>query len=514
MNIIYFLFVALALGFHPVKDFRVKDIKPKHHRLLYKDVKDDSEPDLVGGATQVVTATEVVTTTNSFSNSVPTIELDNDVQIVFTDSSQSIYYVTCDVLDLGNGYNQTFQLLLDTGSSVSWIFNQSCTSNACQQTHINKFNDFAQPITVESEFSLAYSGQMVDGSLINGLSDNLLFEFEGFTLSNLTIGLASKVPDLFNGFNVSGILGIPSNTDKFVDRNLIFQLNDLQIIDQQIFGLALVPSSQTVEYVDRGSNPLPLPSNYGGVMVVGSKAIDYKDKFLTDSLIYYTNLIVNQDDYWLINLVDVQILNSNGTFPFNDTLTNKSTIIDTGTTGFVLPLNDANALHQQLFGDDLITDNNGNYAFPCNSSSQNILFSIDSHTFEISVRDFQGKQYTTSGLEGYCASMIQGLNSPYWVFGAAFLSKYYTVFDLEQSRIGFGDARISSYALQSDTGPIPNAITTYYNTTTSISSSRLPHTSISHNTTSHEARTSSDNSGGSLTFSNIAFIISLILCII
>lgn len=496
----HFLLFPLALALHPVKDFRVKDLGTIINHNNHKENVIDSLP----------TQTKTVSTTSSLSSSAPTIELDNDVQMVFTDNTKSIYYLTSKIWDEHTNYNETFRLLLDTGSSISWVYNQSCESDACKQTTISKFNDFSRPLVIESNFGLSYSGQNVEGDLINGLSNDIIMEFDNFRISNFSFGLASTVPDLFNGFNVSGILGIPSSSDN-INRNLIHQLNEKGDIDGQIFGLSLLSTNQIIKYIDSSSDMIDLPSNYGGLMIFGSKATNDLYKF-TDN-IYYTPLLENDDDYWLINLTNIETSNDTVTLKFNESDSRK-TIIDTGTTGFVLPLYDADNLHTKLFGDDLITDNKGNYAFPCDCQNQNITFTINDHDFEVNVNDFKGKEYTTTGLEGKCASMIQGLDSQYWVFGAAFLSKYYTVFDLEKSQIGFGDTRITSYVLKEPSNV--SFYSSYSNTTTtSISSvSSMSTTSSSSSLATSSTSNTEDNSATVNNVSGLSLIIYLLLCII
>lgn len=501
---------ATTFAFHPVKDFRVKDMKvAKLHQK--KDAKIANIADLLPSNTATVT------TTDQLLSSAPTIELNEDIQMVFTDNTKSIYYLTNQIVDNSTHYNETFQLLLDTASSVTWVYNSLCSSLACRQSTISLFDNFDEPLQISLDFSLSYSGLRVTGDLINGQDNNIDLKFSNFEISNFTFGLASQVPDMFDGFNVSGILGIPSSNNKTVDRNLIYQLKQDDLIDKQVFGLSLVSSSQTIKYIDEESKSIDLPSNYGGVIVFGSKALDDKSKFISSQDLSFTTIIPNNNDYWLIELNDVKVNNES----FNEG-SSKRTIIDTGTTGFVLPLKDADELHEALFGDTLVSDEKGNYAFPCDDSDLKFTFSVDGHDFEISVNDFKGKEYTDQGLQGNCASMIQGLDSDQWVFGAAFLSKFYTVFDLEKGRIGFGDARITSYTLQEQSegsyfgaSALSNTGFNSTNTTTSTSSSASSTTSSSSSSStstraSSESSEDSDNSGAVVKSSGIV-LLSLIL---
>lgn len=253
--------LALALALYPVKDFRVDDM----HGITLK--QSSTSKMVIGNQIQ---SNVLVSTTSSLPGSVPTIGLDSDIQMVSSDATKSIYYINAQIVGVDN---QTFPLLLDTGSSITWIFNESCTSDACQQSSVTKYDGF--PVTTLDDFHLIYSGQACSGTLINGADNDIDFIFD-YTLSNFTFGLANTVPDLFDGFNVSGILGVPSSNDKQVERNYIHQLNYEGLIDKQIFGLSLVSSSQTIKYINSEGDSLKLPDNYGGLFISGQKAIDLK----------------------------------------------------------------------------------------------------------------------------------------------------------------------------------------------------------------------------------------------
>lgn len=555
--ILFIYCLSITLAFYPVKDFRVKDLQD---RVLSGA---GSKKTILGSskgtnpqAAKLPSTTNVVSTTDSLSTSAPTIELSNDIQMVSTDSSNSIYYLNSRFVDELTGYNKTFQLLLDTGSSITWVYNESCSSDACKQDTIEKFNDFDDALDIVDDFHLSYSGQKVTGELINGYDNNINVTLDDISISNFTFGLASSVPDLFDGFNVSGILGIPSSNDSSVERSLIHQLNYNSVIDKQIFGLSLVSSAQTIKYIDDESNLLDLPSNYGGLMILGSKALDYKQKFVDeDSKVFYAPVISNDNDYWLISMKNITVTNedsdSNTLNSTDDHSKNeREVIIDTGTTGFALPLEDADNLHKQMFGDDLITDDKGNYAFPCDMTSPKFSVSVNGHALDVDVKDFKGKEYTSKNLKGKCASMIQGLDSNYWVFGAAFLSKFYTVFDLEHSQIGFGDARINSYTLQQGSSSSfksdPHDETTgssfmvsnstslndsssevYYSSITSMVSTSATDEADSESSKSSANNSSStsvseadsessdaDNSGAAVQYSILPLLVALMLCII
>lgn len=496
--------VGVSNALHPVKDFRVDDFdlgtsKSTKVTLTKGLVKGVGVG--VGGSSGDGSAglgpylVPLVSSASNLASSAPTIELDDDVQMVYTDDSSSIYYINSSVES--QQYHESFPLLLDTGSSVTWIYNESCSDPACQQSQVQKFSSNFGDIDTKLSFQLSYSSQYVKGNIVSSDENDLKFQLNGLELDDFSFGLTGNAPDLFNGFDVSGILGVPSSNNKSVDRNIIYQLQDQDVIDKEVFSLSLVGESQAVEYKDSEGNS-NLPQNYGGLILFGSKARDYASRFAHND-VHYTDIISNDNDYWLVDFLPVKVVDSQGqSQSWNGSV--RSSIIDTGSTGMVLPKKDAMSIHEMLFGDDLISDNKGNFAFPCDSSTPAIKLTVDGHEFSVSADDFKGKEYTDSEqLSGYCASMIQGLEGyEDWVFGAAFLRKFYTIFDLENERIGFADGRIDKYSLTKKSGTVVNST----NTNTNSTSTNTNSTSTNTNTTESSSSSSSSASSASSTSSS------------
>lgn len=372
------------------------------------------------------------------------VELSKLVQLIYTDPTNSVYYINVTVL------NDNYSLLLDTASSISWINNRNNIS-------INE---------TLKDFQLFYTGQSVSGKLLETniqwnqyqVSDNL-----GFTNSSL-----------FQQYT-NGVLSLSYNSN-FIN-NLY---NQNQQIDSKQFGFIFNDNSN---------------SKYGGLMVLGSATQHFQTSVFNVTNRVTCSIEPNPNHYWLVNM----------TLTGNDTSALQA-IVDTGTTGIVLPLQQANDLHSQLFGNNYITDNQGNYAFVCNYTAYFNL-TINNSQFQINSIDFQGVEYKTK--PGYCASKIQGiLSSNYWILGQTFLKKYYTVFDLENSQIDFSAPQNKNYVLK----PINDTFTTVLST--SPSTSKTPNKSTSSPTPKFNG---SSNIAGLLSSLNICialFVLFICICII
>lgn len=471
------LLAGTALALHPVKDFRTASLQK-----LKGGVSKQNVAIQVPGKSESNAASYTISTVSTLPSLAPTIAVSDKIQYVLTDVSQSIYYINTTFTDTETQYEQTFQLLLDSGSDFTWIYNQSCSSGACTRDLVPKFND-SRKINSGDKFELSYSGDSVSGDILSTSStDKTVFAFGSLQLTSFEFGLADEAPTIFNDFNVSGILGIPSQSEDHTKRSMFSQLYNEKISDKPVFSLALVASNQQIEY---SGNVSALPDNYGGLMFFGSEVAKNQQTF-TDS-VKYLNIQSNDNAYWLVNVTDIKLFNDSYSGDFDISESSLQAIIDTGTTGMALPMDDADNLHSQLFGSSLVTDSKGNYAFPCDADA-NITISLDGQKFSISVSDFKGDEYG-SQLEGYCASKIQGLDdNNYWILGSIFLRRYYAIFDIQQHKIGLGVNNLLLYKLKEVK---PTSITS-----SSLSSSTTVHGNSSSSQSTKHSKTSLANSSG------------------
>jgi hypothetical protein len=111
----------------------------------------------------------------------------------------------------------------------------------------------------------------------------------------------------------------------------------------------------------------------------------------------------------------------------------KSAIIDSGTSYILMPEDDAVALHKLIDG---YTQNGESFEVPCDTTTD-MKIKLGPETYSISSADWVGNK----GSSGACRSNIVGrqtFGDSQWLVGDTFLKNVYTVFDFDNSKIGFG----------------------------------------------------------------------------
>eukprot|EP00621_Florenciella_sp_RCC1693_P006698 CAMPEP_0182527384 /NCGR_PEP_ID=MMETSP1323-20130603/3807_1 /TAXON_ID=236787 /ORGANISM="Florenciella parvula, Strain RCC1693" /LENGTH=375 /DNA_ID=CAMNT_0024736355 /DNA_START=38 /DNA_END=1165 /DNA_ORIENTATION=+ len=135
---------------------------------------------------------------------------------------------------------------------------------------------------------------------------------------------------------------------------------------------------------------------------------------------------LKQESYWEIELGDVQVEGVS--------MTNCSTaIVDSGTSLLTGPTADIAALAEALGARSFIA---GEYLINCNADAPDMDFVINGETYTLSLADY----IIPDG--ALCLFAAEGLDipspaGPLWILGDVFMRKYYSVFDRENSRVGF-----------------------------------------------------------------------------
>jgi hypothetical protein len=114
-------------------------------------------------------------------------------------------------------------------------------------------------------------------------------------------------------------------------------------------------------------------------------------------------------------------------------ISGRTAFIDSGTSFIFVPETDATAIHDLVPGST--KKGNENYVVPCDTDKA-IWFSFGGQKYNISAADWVGEE-----TDGGCSSNIIGRTTfaeTQWLVGDAFMKNVYTVFDFDNSQVGFG----------------------------------------------------------------------------
>jgi cathepsin D len=313
---------------------------------------------------------------------------------IHQDGSDFSYFST---LQFGSSA-QEMHMLIDTGSTNTWVFGSDCKSDSCSIHNTFGKSDSTTLSTTTQPFDLAYGTGEVEGTMAE---DKVAFA--NYTLQ-LEFGLVKTASDDFNNYPFDGILGLgPASSNDLGSQTVMQALDQQAGLKSNILGVHLQRASDGAK---------------DGQLTIGG--LD-TDKFRGD--ISYTK--TKSASSWEIAIDDVFVGGQACKF------TAKSAIIDTGTSYALMPPSDAKVLHRLIPG----SANSGeSYTVPCDASTT-VEVSISKIRYAISPKDYVGKR--SSG--NVCASNIIG-HQPFgpnqWILGDVFLKNVYAVFDFDQDRVG------------------------------------------------------------------------------
>ncbi|MCJ1476696.1 hypothetical protein MMC13_005364 [Lambiella insularis] len=295
---------------------------------------------------------------------------------------------------------ETLYMLLDTGSSDTWVMGSDCKSTACG-TH-NTFGD-ANSNTLKittTKFSDAYGTGNVTGVIV---SDSV--ELAGMKVP-LTFGSGSEVSDHFDHYPMDGILALGPPGDSTLNAPTFLQaLSSAKLLPVNIFGIKLQRHAD-------GTTDGEI--NFGTIDT---------SKFTGE--LTYLNTVGTQN--WEIPVDDVL------TSGVPCKLTGNTAIIDTGTSFLFMPPEHAKQLFAQVPGS--MQADSETFHVPCHTTTS-IQIVLAKVPFSISPRDYIGDPVPGGQL---CESTIYGLQvagANQWLFGDVFLKNVYSVFDSDKGRIG------------------------------------------------------------------------------
>jgi len=211
---------------------------------------------------------------------------------------------------------------------------------------------------------------------------------------------------------MDGILGLgrgDTRANTIEAPSLLDALSSSKLIEKKLFGIHL---SRGVDGLDDGELNLGAPNT---------------NRY--DGDLSWTKTVDNENGYWEIAI-------SGAGFDGKTTdFTGRTAILDSGTSYILMPSGDALALHSLIKGFTQSEDGE-TFTVPC-STTKPVQIKFGSKSFDVSTKDYMGGSVGN----GNCASNIIGrqvFGEKQWLVGDVFLKNIYSVFDVDNSQVGFG----------------------------------------------------------------------------
>lgn len=283
-------------------------------------------------------------------------------------------------------------MLLDTGASTTWVMGVDCESDACTKHNSFGPDDSSTFKDTGSGFSIMYGTGEVSGNLV---TDTISVAEISATFN---FGVANVTSSEFSRFPFEGILGLSTSSDSFFSG-----IKDAGLLDANVIGVSLARASDGVN---------------DGEITFGT--LD-ENKYEGD--ITYAPLV--SDNSWAISLDDITVDGQ----PVG--VTGKTAYLDTGTTYAFAPEDQVKTLFDKVPGAS--SEDGTTYTVPCDSKVP-VAFKFGGVDWAISSADLLS---APSG-DGVCTANIFGMEvvKGSWLLGDVFLKNVYSVFDMDQSRLG------------------------------------------------------------------------------
>lgn len=312
---------------------------------------------------------------------------------IYQDGKDYAYFVRVQV----GSSNTPLYMLFDTGAGTTWVMGSKCSSDPCALHDSFDISKSTTAKDLKSNFSVNYGSGSVKGPTIE---DSIKLGDFGVSMK---FGVAETTSNDFKHFPFDGILGM-SMTETSTD-NFGVKLKESKKLAKNVFSVSL----------NRGSSGV----NDGELTLGG---INQK-KYTGD--ISYTNIPKDVSSDWAIPLDDISV----GTEGVG--IRDRLGYIDTGTSFVFGPPKDVKSVHGLIKG---ATSSDGiTWKVPCDTK-QAISMTFSGKRYDVQAVDWVG---SSSG-DGMCGSNIYGheVVSNGWLLGAVFLKNVYTVFDMDELKIG------------------------------------------------------------------------------
>lgn len=319
---------------------------------------------------------------------------------------------------------QTFQVILDTGSSDLWVVTTSCTSCTSDETPFDASKSSSYAAS-NSQLTINYGSGSVKGTVAEDT-----VSCGGFTVPKQEFLAATTIVANLLAPGVSGIMGLGFQTLSSLQVSPFWQtLYSSNMLAEPLFGF----------YLERWDTSSTVISEASG----GSFTLGGTNTSLYTGDIEYINLPSGSTpSYWLQQVSTVTVQGKTIQISSSQGLA----AIDTGTTLIGAPTSIVSEIWSAVPGAEALTGQYaGMYAFPCTTTvTASISFggtnwpisSNDMNLGEVSINS-AGTPMCVGGIFDIGSTIGTGSGVPSWIVGDTFLKNVYTVFRANPASVGF-----------------------------------------------------------------------------
>lgn len=332
---------------------------------------------------------------------------------------------------------QTFNLLVDTGSSDLWVIssdNPYCAKTTAELQNSNYFNCSASgtfDASASSTFSRNNSDffiQYGDGTVAEGDWGTDTFTISGTTIPNMSFGLGSTTN------STTGILGVGYAANEatvgiknpYVYRNLPLRLVDSGVINTPAYSLWLNDvNADTGSILFGGVDH----AKYNGTLLKVPVLKSSSSSVYSSFLVALDGLTVTSDGQTGSNILGGAI----------------RALLDSGTSLSYFPESVADELISNQLG-GVYSNSLGYYIQSCDLTGS-LVFNFSGAVIEVPFSSFlfpvttaTGRQVTSRNGQPVCAIGIQPITSSFALLGDTFLRNAYVVYDLKNNEIALAQA--------------------------------------------------------------------------
>lgn len=322
---------------------------------------------------------------------------------------------------------QEFTVIFDTGSANLWVPSEKCEPGpgagfAC--LNHNRYDSEKSETWIEdgTKFEIQYgTGSMIGFQSIDHV--DIAPTTGGLTAYNATFAEAVEEPGVtFLAAVFDGIMGLSYPT---------ISVNGATPIYNQLMENGDVDSGVFAFWIHRESSQGP--HEQGGEIAWGGVNPERFEGEFPDAFNWHA---VTRKAYWEIDIggIDVMDIDITSACPNGCTA-----IVDSGTSLITGPTEMTNRINRAIGAIEFVA---GEWLVICRRipDMPDIKFTIDGIEYVLKPEDYV-LQITDQG-QTQCISAFMGLDMPesygeFWIFGDAFMGKYYTAFDFDNDRVGF-----------------------------------------------------------------------------